>query len=68
MFRLPTVLLESRSEVKEFKDFSFSDEVLDEEFINGSEFFLTKDLTDVVGFTFAPNFHVPFPPLFFHSL
>ena len=51
-----------------FKDFSLIDEFLDKEFVKGSEFFLTKDLADIVGFTFPPNFHTPFPPVCFHSL
>ena len=36
--------------------------------MNGSEFFLTKDLADTGGFTFPPNFQIPFPPVCFHSL
>ena len=43
------------------KDLSFKEEVLDKEFVNGSEFFLTKDLVaeTVAGLTFPPNFQTP---------
>lgn len=65
---LPTILLDSCSVNTPFEDFAFNDEVLEREFVNGSEFFRTNCLADVVGFTFPPNFQIPLLPLCFHSL
>ena len=59
-------MLESLSE----GDFSLLiEEVLDKEFMNGSEFFLTKDdaLASEGGLIPPPNFQTPIPPLCFHS-
>jgi len=66
--KLPTILIFSTSELRAAIDLSLSDEVLDKELVNGSEFFLTKDFADTVGLRFPPNFHTPFDPLIFHSL
>jgi len=61
----PTSLLES------FSEGAFSlliEEVLDKEFMNGSEFFLTKDdFPSAGGLMLPPNFQTPIPPLCFHS-
>lgn len=65
---LPTILLESTSEGKAVRDFSLMDEVLDKEFVKGSEFFLTNDFAELVGLRVPPNFHAPFAPVCFHSL
>lgn len=58
----------SRSVAVGLGEFSVADKLLEKEFVNGSEFFLTKDFPVVAGFTFPPNFHIPFPPVCFHSL
>lgn len=45
------------------------EEVLDKEFMKGSEFFLTKDdvFASEEGLMVPPNFQTPIPPLCFHS-
>lgn len=55
------------SELRVARVFSLIEEVLDKELVNGSEFFLTKDLAEIVGLGFPPNFHAPFAPFCFHS-
>lgn len=64
----PISLYEDRSPERLCRDFSFNDEALEKEFMNGSEFFRTKDFTQIGAFKFAPGFHDPFPPPSFHSL
>jgi len=65
---LPTILLDSTSEVRTVMDFSLIDEFLDKELVNGSEVFLTKDFEEIAGLIVPPNFHTPLPPVCFHSL
>jgi hypothetical protein len=64
---LPTILSDSKSELRVARVFSLIDEVLDKELVNGSKFFLTKDFEEIVGLRFPPNFHTPFAPFCFHS-